>query len=154
MNQERDPVRSFVGGCLASPVGFTLSSFVLIPLWFYWPFSIESSAAIGPTLLSLGAGIVYALVSGVVTAAGVPRRGSSALALVGLGVVVGVAIGVGVRDAMLDSCLMGTGPQPDWCADRDAPYLALILPTYAAACGVLGLALWLAGALRLGQRTD
>lgn len=107
-----------------------------------------------PALVSFGIGIGYAIVMAMVTAAGTPRRWWTALCLLLLGAIAGVELGSYMREAILDGCLRGTGPQPAYCDQQDPEVLRPVIPAYVAACAFLGLALWLPGALNLGRAPD
>ena len=140
-----------VAGCLAAPVGFTLSALLLIPLWWRWPFSTGDSSAMGPTFVSFLVGVAYAIAFGLATAMGLPKRGWVAAAVVLGGAAAGLALAAAFRGAMFEGCLLGTGPQPDWCHQDDPPFLRSMPPAYAAAGALLGLALYVAGTLGLNR---
>lgn len=144
-SRARQMFRRGAAGCLAIPVGFILFALVLTPLWAYWLFQAESSASTGPTLLSLLAGVFYSVLFGVAAGAGLPVRWWVAVVLTALGIVIGLGFASLVRSAMLESCLLGTGPQPDWCSQEDPAYLSRIPNAYGIAGGLLGLLLYMAG---------
>lgn len=143
--------RSAVSGCLASPVGFALSALVLIPLWWVFPFSTGDSSGFMPTIVSFIVGVGYAVMMGVLVGTGLPRRWWSAALLMGIGLSCGILLGMYMRSAMFDGCLLGTGPQPAYCHQEDPEALRPVVPTYAGAGAVLGLGLWVGGALNLGR---
>ncbi len=147
--REESPARQMfrrgAAGCLAIPVGFILSALVLTPLWAYWLFQAESSVSTGPTLLSLLGGALYAVLFGVAAGAGLPVRWWVAFGLTALGIAIGLGFASLVRTAMLESCLLGSGPQPDWCSQDDPAYLSPIAYAYGIAGGLLGLLLYMAG---------
>ena len=154
VSNERDPSSpdAFAAGCLGGIAGFVLSALVLIPLWWIYPFSTGDSSAFGPTLVGLSLGVGYALVFAIITVRGLSRTLRTGLGVVVPGILLGILVGIGFRDAMLDGCLLGTGPQPDWCNEPDPSFLRPVIPAYWLAGTVLGVALWGAGALRLGRR--
>lgn len=150
MAQERDPIRSMGSGCLAAPVGFALSALLLIPLWWVYPFSTADSSAMGPTFTSILLGIAYALAFGTAAARGLPKHWLAAGLSTLLGLLVGLAVAAAFKEGMYEGCLRGSGPQPGWCYESDPAFLRPMAPLYSVACALLGLALWLVGALRLG----
>ena len=150
MREESGPrqfFRSGAAGCLAIPVGFILSALVLTPPWTYWLFQAEA-ASTGPTLLSLLGGAFYAVLFGVAAGAGLPVRWWVAIGLTALGIAIGLGFASLVRMAMLESCLLGTGPQPDWCNQKHPAYLSRLPNAYGIAGGLLGLLLYMAGGVR------
>lgn len=151
--QRHEIVRWAGVGCLPSALGFALSAIVLIPLWWIYPFSTFDSSAMLPTLFSFLVGVGYSILMAGVAVVGLPRRWSTALLLTSAGAVFGFFLGSFMRDAMLEGCLQGTGPQPDYCHHEDPPELRPVVPAYVVASMLLGLALWLAGALRRGVRS-
>ena len=153
-SRAREMFRSGAAGCLAIPVGFILSGLVLTPLWAYWLFQAESAVSAGPTLLSLVGGAFYAAFFGVAAAAGLPVRWWVAISLIALGVVIGLGFASLVRATMLESCLLGTGPQPDWCSQQDPAYLRPIPYAYGIAGGLLGLLLYMAGGVGTKLRSS
>ena len=148
--EERDPIRSMGSGCLAAPVGFALSALLLIPLWWVYPFSTADSSAMGPTFTSFLLGVAYALAFGTAAARGLPKHWLAAGLCTLLGLVIGLAVAAAFREGMYEGCLKGTGPQPGWCYETDPAFLRPMAPLYSTAFALLGLALWAAGALRLG----
>lgn len=144
----RGIVRPAAAGCLAVPIGLTLAALVLIPLWLYWLPS-DSADVLLPTMATGAFVIAYALAVGAVTLMGLPASWWIALSVAVLGGLGGSALGSLVRQAVLDSCLHGTGPQPEWCFQPDAPYVAWVLPAYVMAGAFLGVGLFVAGAVGL-----
>jgi hypothetical protein len=138
-------------GCLAAPVGFVVSGLVLIPPWFYWAFQVETNATIDITILSISAGVGYALAFGTLTAIGMRNLRRNQIIVITVCAILGFLIGVEARDAMLLSCSMGTGPQPSWCDQTNPGYLRAIVPVYMACGVILGLAMYLAATLRLAE---
>lgn len=143
--------RRGTSGCLGTVVGFVLSALVLIPMWIYWLPSDGSAIGL-PTISSLALGVVYAMCMGIVVSIGL-RGGwgtAAGFIIIVATVLVGRALGALVRQALMDSCLLGTGPQPDWCHQEDPSYLTSILPAYTVAGALVGSILFLAG--KVGEK--
>ncbi|MGH2807797.1 MAG: hypothetical protein ACRDKT_11040 [Actinomycetota bacterium] len=151
-DHDADVGKRAITGFLAGALGFVICGFVLIPLWLYWPFQVEASAAIGATFVSIAAGFGYAVAFGVITATGLEASGRTWVAAIALGLVIGVLVGLAVRSSMLYSCSLGTGPQPEWCSEKETPFLRPIVPVYGLAGAALAGVLHLAAMLRLGER--